>query len=193
MAAQALREALAACPPPASLDLLAAATAGPGVSMPGFANVVQGEACLPPLKTASLAGVCASSVSALDVGVSEIELGRARRAAVVAAEFPSRLFKRSRLCRARELSFDAHFLRWMLSDAAGAWILGDGPNCLGEGLHAYRFLEYHGQNDLDHMKRWVQAVELALAVDASLARDILQVARSTASLYALSWQHALGG
>jgi len=127
MGAAALQAALAALDDPAPLDLLAAASTGPDVSVPGFANMVQGEARLAPLKTASLGGVCASSVGALDYAVSQIELDRAALAAVVAAEFPSRLFKRSRMSQARELSFDAHFLRWMLSDAAGAWILSDRP------------------------------------------------------------------
>jgi 3-oxoacyl-[acyl-carrier-protein] synthase-3 len=127
MGAAALQAALGEMDDPAPLDLLAAASTGPDVSVPGFANMVQGEARLAPLKTASLAGVCASSVGALDYAVSQIALGQARRAAVVAAEFPSRLFKRSRMSQARDLRFDAHFLRWMLSDAAGAWILADAP------------------------------------------------------------------
>jgi hypothetical protein len=39
----------------------------------------------------------------------------------VASEMPSRLFKRSRFAaRGYETDFDSHFLRWMLSDGAGA-------------------------------------------------------------------------
>jgi len=127
MGAAALRGALAQLGAGEALDFLATASTGPDVSVPGLANMVQGEAGLPPLKSASLSGVCASSLSALDYAVSEIALGRARTAAVVASEFPSRLFKKTRMARARDLDFDAHFLRWMLSDAAGAWILSDRP------------------------------------------------------------------
>jgi 3-oxoacyl-[acyl-carrier-protein] synthase III len=130
MAVRALKSALVGCDfdeGDPSLDFLAAATSGPDASLPGFANMVQGEARLPPMKTASLSGVCASSVSALDYAVQEVRTGRARRAAVVASEFPSRLFKRSRMKQAKSLTFDAHFLRWMLSDGAGAWILANRP------------------------------------------------------------------
>ena len=90
MAVRALKSALVGCDfdeGDPSLDFLAAATSGPDASLPGFANMVQGEARLPPMKTASLSGVCASSVSALDYAVQEVRTGRARRAAVVASSF----------------------------------------------------------------------------------------------------------
>lgn len=135
LGAQALAEVLKqVSPEERTLDLLAAATTGPDVSVPGFANMVQGEANLPPLKTASLAGVCASSINALDFAVSQIRTGEVQRAAVVASEIPSRLFKKSRVSQAQNLQFDAHFLRWMLSDGAGAWLVSDKPNKTGLSL-----------------------------------------------------------
>lgn len=135
MGAQALTSALEQLAEDArSLDLLAAASSGPDLSVPGFANMVQGEAKLPPLKTASLSGVCASSINALDHAVAQIGCGQVRRAAVVAAEMPSRMFKRSRAEQARTLDFDAHFLRWMLSDGAGCWLLHDRPSPEGLSL-----------------------------------------------------------
>lgn len=135
LGAQALATALGQLPPSQrALDLLAAASTGPDVSVPGLANMVQGEARLPPLKAVSLAGVCASSVAALDYAVAQIATGQSRQAAVVASEIPSRLFKKSRLSRTRDLQFDAHFLRWMLSDGAGCWILADAPAAQGLSL-----------------------------------------------------------
>ena len=45
---------------------------------------------------------------------------------------PSRLFKRSRFAaRGYETDFDAHFLRWMLSDGAGACLLSTRPRSAG--------------------------------------------------------------
>src|SRR5262249_45060449 len=46
------------------------------------------------------------------------------QALMATREVPWRLFKRSRFAsRGYDIDFDAHFLRWMLSDAAGAWLL----------------------------------------------------------------------
>src|SRR5690606_5721288 len=60
-----------------------------------------------------------------------IELGAHRQALAVASEMPSRLFKRSRFAaRDYDADFDAHFLRWMLSDGAGAVLLGSGGAAL---------------------------------------------------------------
>ena len=49
----------------------------------------------------------------------------------MASELPSRLFKRSRFAaRDYDADFDAHFLRWMLSDGAGALLLGNSGRAL---------------------------------------------------------------
>ena len=56
---------------------------------------------------------------------------RIARALAVASEMPSRLFKRSRFAaRGYDTDFDSHFLRWMLSDGAGALLLSDGAPAL---------------------------------------------------------------
>ncbi|MEG2048840.1 MAG: 3-oxoacyl-[acyl-carrier-protein] synthase III C-terminal domain-containing protein, partial [Comamonas sp.] len=59
-----------------------------------------------------------------------VEGGAHPLALAVASEMPSRLFKRSRFAaQGYDTDFDAHFLRWMLSDGAGAVLLG-GPQAL---------------------------------------------------------------
>jgi 3-oxoacyl-[acyl-carrier-protein] synthase-3 len=62
---------------------------------------------------------------------------------------------------------------------------------LGEALGAYRFLEYHGENDVAHMQRWLVAVELAVTADPGAGRRIVAAASDVATLYAMSWAHAL--
>jgi len=62
---------------------------------------------------------------------------------------------------------------------------------LGEASHAVRFLEYHGRNDVEHLRRWADAVGIAIAGDPALAARILEVAGEVATLYAMSWRHAL--
>lgn len=132
MAAQAIR----ACIKQSNLNLgdiglLAAASSGGDAIMPGFANQIMGELAAPPMENLSAQGVCASSLTALQYAASSLELGCHPHAVVVASEMPSRLFKRSRFAPLNwQLDFNAHFLRWMLSDGAGAVLLSGTPVAL---------------------------------------------------------------
>jgi len=145
MAAEAIRDCLAkARVELADVDLLCTGTSGGDATLPGFANMVQGELASPPLTTSSHSGVCTAGLAALQHAAMALESGRARRALVATSEAPSRLFKRSRFAaRGYDIDFDAHFLRWMLSDAAGAWLLENeprGPQSLKlQGLHLRSF------------------------------------------------------
>lgn len=106
------------------IDLLACGTSGGDAIMPGFANMVQGELGAPPMQTHTSIGVCASSVGALSYAASSIELRDAKRALAVGSDLPSRMFKSTRFAaRADSTDFNAHFLRWMLSDGAAALVL----------------------------------------------------------------------
>jgi 3-oxoacyl-[acyl-carrier-protein] synthase-3 len=127
--AQLAAEAARACLTRAGVGLsdvgmLATGSSGGDAILPGFANMVHGELAGPPMETLTVQGVCASSVGALQQCAQALELGTHGRALAVAAEMPSRLFKRSRFApRGYDVDFDAHFLRWMLSDGAGAVLL----------------------------------------------------------------------
>ncbi|MDB5850238.1 MAG: 3-oxoacyl-ACP synthase [Rhodoferax sp.] len=110
-----------------AVSLLVTGSSGGDTLMPGFANMVQGELAAPPMETVSVHGICAAGVSAIQAAAQGIELGAHEMALAVASELPSRLFKRSRFAaRGYEADFDAHFLRWMLSDGAGALLLSNG-------------------------------------------------------------------
>lgn len=116
------------------IGLLACGTAGGDALMPGFASMVLGELSGPPMQTFSSHGICASGVGAWEAAAASVELGAHAHALVAAAEMPSRLFKRSRYAaRGYDADFDAHFLRWMLSDGAGALLLTSQP-AAREGL-----------------------------------------------------------
>ena len=113
------------------VSLLASGSSGGDTLMPGFANMIQGELAAQPMETHSVHGICAAGVSAIQTAAQGIELGAHRSALAVASEMPSRLFKRSRFAaRGYETDFDSHFLRWMLSDGAGALLLSDGTPAL---------------------------------------------------------------
>lgn len=131
MAAGAIAAALAGAGRPlADVGFLSSGSSGGDALMPGFASMIQGEMAAPPMETLSVHGVCAASVGALQAAAQAVESGAHRLALSVASEMPSRLFKRSRFAaQGYDTDFDAHFLRWMLSDGAGAVLLG-GPRAL---------------------------------------------------------------
>jgi 3-oxoacyl-[acyl-carrier-protein] synthase III len=109
-------------------DFLAAATSQGDHPLPGFASFVHAELGTPPCEIATHHGVCVSGVAALKHAALQVEARRRQRAVACASEFASRLLKASRYEaqrgeNGRTLSFDAEFLRWMLSDGAGAAVL----------------------------------------------------------------------
>ena len=111
-----------------NVSLLTMGSTGSDALIPGFANMVQGELGAQPMETLSSLGVCAAGITAINYAAQAIELGAHSQSLVVAAEMPSRIFKRSRFePRGYTSDFDAHFLRWMLSDGAGALLLTDKP------------------------------------------------------------------
>lgn len=136
MAARAVNACLdCAHTPLGDVTLLCTGTSGADTGMPGFANMLHGELGAPPMETSSHQGVCASGVAALKQAAAAIELGQHRRALVATSEFPSRLFKKTRFePSSYNADFDSHFLRWMLSDGAGAALMGDGPANHGVSL-----------------------------------------------------------
>lgn len=109
------------------LRMLAAATTMGDVLVPGFASMVHGRLGGGPMQLLTSAGVCASSMAALDAVVSKVRLGDHPRGAVVASELPSRSLRQRRY-DGIEAGMDAHFLRWMLSDGAAAVIVEFQPH-----------------------------------------------------------------
>lgn len=122
------------------IKLLATATSQSDLLAPGFASLVHGNLEMPPCEIASLHGVCASSVMALKNAFTAIRAGEHDNAAVCASEFTSRFFRAGLFEETRafketgRVPFDAEFLRWMLSDGAGAAILESRPNASGLSL-----------------------------------------------------------
>ena len=109
-----------------AVSLLTSGSSGGDALMPGFSNMIQGELAAQPMETLSVHGICAAGVSAIQAAAQGVEMGGHASALAVASELPSRLFKRSRFAaRGYDADFDAHFLRWMLSDGAGAVLLGN--------------------------------------------------------------------
>lgn len=134
------------------IDFLAAATSQGDLPLPGFASMVHGELKSPPCEIATLHGICASGIMAFKSGVLQILSGGKHRAVVCASEFPSRLFKSTRFeaqsgVQEEGISFDTEFLRWMLSDGAGAAVIEDSPRAPGLCLRVewIELLSFAGQ------------------------------------------------
>lgn len=104
------------------LRMLACATTQGDLLVPGFASMVHGRLGGGPMQTLSATGVCASSIAALDAAVTKVRLGDHPRVAVVGSELSSRWLHQRRFTGVQD-HLDAHFLRWMLSDGAGAAIV----------------------------------------------------------------------
>ncbi|WP_158292660.1 3-oxoacyl-[acyl-carrier-protein] synthase III C-terminal domain-containing protein [Serinibacter arcticus] len=104
------------------LGMLACATTQGDLLVPGFASMVHGRLGGGPMQVLTATGVCASSIAALDAAVAKVRLGDHARAAVVGSELSSRWLHQRRFTGVAD-HLDAHFLRWMLSDGAGAAIV----------------------------------------------------------------------
>lgn len=134
MAAAAARDALGRSELTlGELEMLAAASSQGDLLAPGFASQVQGELGLPQAEIASFLSFCASGMMAVKSAHANILSGQRRNGLVCASEFASR-FLRAGYLEGAETSTDSEFLRWMLSDGAGAMVLEDQPNQQGLSL-----------------------------------------------------------
>jgi 3-oxoacyl-[acyl-carrier-protein] synthase-3 len=121
-----------------SVDCLAAATSRPDQLMPGHGVMVHGGLGWPRMEVVSLAGICLAGAAALKYAFMAVRTGDAQRAVAVASEIASvglraRNFdvevehKVRELEERPEIAFEKDFLRWMLSDGAGAVLLENKP------------------------------------------------------------------
>ncbi|PMR68028.1 beta-ketoacyl-ACP synthase III [Halomonas heilongjiangensis] len=110
------------------LGMLSVATSQGDLVLPGFGSMVQAELGVSGVELHSSHGICSSSMMALKAAFTGLKAGEHANALVVASELASRLFKASRYeAVAEEVDFNAEFLRWMLSDGAGALLLENVP------------------------------------------------------------------
>jgi 3-oxoacyl-[acyl-carrier-protein] synthase-3 len=117
------------------VDMLAVASTQGDLPVPGLASMVQAELGLPPCEILTTHGVCSAGMTALKSAVNQVRLGEKRNALVCASELVSRLLKRTRYEAATSaVDFEAEFLRWMLSDGAGAALVQPGARPRGLSL-----------------------------------------------------------
>lgn len=121
------------------VDCLATATSRPDQLMPGHGVMVHGALGWPRLEVVSLAGICLAGAAAFKYAWLAVRAGDAQRAVAVASELASlclhaRNFEAEAEHKVKELeerpeiAFEKDFLRWMLSDGAGAVLLENQPS-----------------------------------------------------------------
>ena len=125
------------------IDCLATGTSTPDQLMPNHGVMVHGELGIPACEVASTAGICVAGVTALKYAYMAVACGMAKNAVATASELVSPMlharnfaaeseYRVTELETHPEIAFEKDFLRWMLSDGAGAMLLQDAPR--NEGL-----------------------------------------------------------
>lgn len=126
------------------IDLLACGTTSPDQTLPSHASMVHGELGGNPVEIISPAGSCATGLHAMKYAYLAVKAGDKFNAVCAGSE----LFSTFMLARNFEketeklhlldqqpiLAFEKDFLRWMLSDGAGAALLQNHPNPDGLSL-----------------------------------------------------------
>lgn len=120
---------------------LCCGTSSPDQLMPGHASMVHGASGLGPCEVVSTAGICLAGVTALKYGAMAVALGLSDRAVTTGSELASTFMRtafpqvmqgavdqpENRRKHHTAFSFEAEFLRWMLSDGAGAVLIEKTP------------------------------------------------------------------
>ncbi len=128
-----------------SIELLACGTTLPDQLIPNHALMVHGELGIPPCEAVATAGVCLSGTMSLKYGYMAIRSGLNHNAVATGSENVSSLMRGHHFHdeiklnaeqhrNPREIAFEKDFLRWMLSDGAGAVWMSDTPNTGGNSL-----------------------------------------------------------
>lgn len=119
------------------IQLLACGTASPDQVMPSQASMIHGLLDIPAIEIASFSGSCCASMQALKFCYLSVLSGNSSNAVATGSEilshwmlskyFEKETENESRLKDNPLLAFEKEFLRWMLSDGAGAVLVEDKP------------------------------------------------------------------
>ena len=129
---------------PADLALLACGTTSPDQLLPPHASMVHGELGGAPAETVTFTGACLSGIDALKYAYLAVKSGQVPAAVASGSEKLSNWMlargfeeEASALAALEEnplIAFEKDFLRWMLSDGAGAALVAGSPAPGGSSL-----------------------------------------------------------
>jgi len=187
------------------IGFLAAATTQGDLAVPGFASMVHGDSRLGRCAIDSHQSVCAAGMMAIRSAWLTVRTGEVDKAIACAGELPSRMFKAKRfegqadVQASGRLSPETDFLRWMLSDGAGAFLLENRPAKKGLSLridwidirsHAHLFdvCMYAGVNKGGAAGSWMNYDSFSDA-DRDSAINLKQDLRLVKEIVPLGVQH----
>jgi 3-oxoacyl-[acyl-carrier-protein] synthase-3 len=130
--------------PREDMDMLACGTTSPDQLLPSHASMVHGLIDGHPLEIISPSGSCATGMHAMKFAFLSVRAGERKNAVCAGSELFSTFMLSRNFEKETEklylidkhpiLAFEKDFLRWMLSDGAGAALLQDSPNPSGHSL-----------------------------------------------------------
>lgn len=146
---------------PKDIQCLSCGTTTPDLLMPGHALMVLGELGIPECEAVTTSGICISGMTALKFAYLNIAAGCSQNAVACGSDSASSYLRARFFSSAQTKSigkdidlekkpiraFDAEFLRWMLSDGAGAAFLSSQKNEKGPSLRIdwIEHISYAGQ------------------------------------------------
>ncbi|MDH7464044.1 beta-ketoacyl-ACP synthase III [Chitinophagaceae bacterium 26-R-25] len=126
------------------IELLVCGTMSPDQLLPSHTAMVHGELACRPIEIASISSSCAAGFQAFKYAYMAIKSGDKKIAATCSSEKVSTWLRGEKFNQEAEklkeidenpiIAFEKDFMRWMLSDGAGAALLQDKPNENGISL-----------------------------------------------------------
>lgn len=120
-----------------NIEVLSCGTSAPDQSLPSHTSMVHGELGIAPAELFSPSGACCSGMQAMKYGYMSVLSGQSENAVACGSELISPMMmaknfeketeKLEQLDQLPIIAFDKDFLRWMLSDGAGAAVLESKP------------------------------------------------------------------
>lgn len=119
------------------VELLSCGTTSPDQTLPSHAAMVHGELNIKPIEIASFSGACNTGIQSLKFAFLSILSGEVNHAIATGSERMSRYMTadkfKAEIDKVNEIedngyiAFEKDFLRWMLSDGAGAILIQNKP------------------------------------------------------------------
>jgi len=127
------------------IECLSCGTTLPDQIMPNHGVMVHGELQASPCEVVATSGICLSGITALKYAYLSVKSAESSLAVATGSETVSTLLQAKNFkaestiseeafLKRPEIAFEKDFLRWMLSDGAGAMLLQDKPNTEGLSL-----------------------------------------------------------
>lgn len=179
------------------MQTLACGTTSPDQLLPSHGSMVHGEIGCPETEVVSFSGACCAGIHAMKYAYMTVMSGMSRKAVCTGSEqtsswmlarnFEEETRSHRELDELPVLAFEKDFLRWMLSDGAGAALLQDKPSAEGlsfkiEWMEMYSFAGeyktcmYAGADKLENgnLKGWREFEEQQLLDKSifSLKQDV---------------------